>query len=571
MKKSVCWAPAPNLKVVTVERREADWAVCLNGLDHAICPDCGFRSHSRHSSYRRTLRDLPALGTPVEVQAFVARWRCRNERCKRRIFAERIPGLAAPFARRTARLAGVVRLFGHSVGGRPSERLMSRLGMGVGHATILREVKRSARADAAPTFVRIAGIDDWAWKKGMHYGTLIVDLERRQVVDVLPDRSAASTAKWLKGHPEVEVISRDRAGLYADGAREGAPQARQVADRFHLLQNFREAIERQLIHPGPPVRKKSDVASESQARQTVVNGSRKLSEGAKHRASAQRDARATRQVMFGQIKALYDAGKTVTAIARELGLGRRRVERWVRYVVLPERNAMAPKACTPAYFEAYLSRRFGEGVTLVRLLFGEIRSLGYTGSFSHLARFISPWKNAARPIAVAVEAPSVSSPQCPTDYALSEPAPTPTLDPTNGRPISPLTAAALCVKPRGLMTARQISIVDALKAASAEFTTMRKLAMRFSGLFRGSSLDKLDDWMCDALSSGIYAMRRFAKTLRQDISAVQNAVTNSWSNGQTEGQINRLKTLKRSMYGRASIELLRARMLPLRDRDLHRE
>ena len=126
----------------------------------------------------------------------------------------------------------------------------------VGHCTILREVKRSAQTDANAALVRVAGIDDWAWKKGMNYGTVIVDLERRQVVDVLPDRSAASTAEWLKRHPEIEVISRDRAGLYAEGARVGAPQARQVADRFHLLQNFREAVERQLIYPGGPVQEK---------------------------------------------------------------------------------------------------------------------------------------------------------------------------------------------------------------------------------------------------------------------------------------------------------------------------
>jgi len=127
---------------------------------------------------------------------------------------------------------------------------MARLGMLVGHATILREVRRNAQTDANAAPVRVAGIDDWAWKKGMNYGTVIVDLERRQVVDVLSDRSAASTTEWLKRHPTIEVISRDRAGLYAEGAREGAPQARQVADRFHLLQNFREAVERQLIPTG---------------------------------------------------------------------------------------------------------------------------------------------------------------------------------------------------------------------------------------------------------------------------------------------------------------------------------
>ena len=127
-------------------------------------------------------------------------------------------------------MAGIVRLFGHAAGGRPSERLMARLGMPVGHTTILRHVKRGARGGLAT--LRVAGIDDWAWKKGATYGTMIVDLERRQVVDVLADRSAVSTAEWLRVHPDVEIVSRDRAGLYADGARQGAPQARQIADRW---------------------------------------------------------------------------------------------------------------------------------------------------------------------------------------------------------------------------------------------------------------------------------------------------------------------------------------------------
>lgn len=140
-----------------------------------------------------------------------------------------------------------------------------------------------------------------------------------------------------------------------------------------------------------------------------------------------------------------------------------------------------------------------------------------------------------------------------------------------GRQISPLTAAALCVTPRGQMTPRQIFNVDALKAASAEFTTMRQLAMWFRGLLRGGSVEKLDVWLRDAHLSAIYAMRRFARTLRHDIGAVRNAMMEQWSNGQTEGQINRLKTLKRAMYGRAGIELLRARMIPLHEGHLHRE
>ena len=191
------------------------------------------------------------------VNARLGRWRRRNQQCDRRIFAERVPGFAAPFARRTARLAEIVRLLGHSAGGRPSERLMRRLGMPVSDTTILASLMKHARVrpeGSAAAVVRVAGVDDWAWRKGHKYGTIIVDLERRAVVDVLADRSAATTANWFKDHPNVDVVSRDRAGLYAEAAREGAPQARQVADRFHLMQNFRETVERQLGGYEAPIR-----------------------------------------------------------------------------------------------------------------------------------------------------------------------------------------------------------------------------------------------------------------------------------------------------------------------------
>jgi transposase len=489
----------------------------------------------------------------------VTRWRCRNERCERRIFAERAPGLAAPFARRTVRLDGIVRLFAHGAGGRPSERLLTRLGMPVRHTTILRHLKRSAGDRDRPTTVRVAGIDDWAWKKGMTYGTVIVDLERRRVVDLLADRSAASTAVWLKCHPEVEVVSRDRAGLYADAARKGAPQARQVADRFHLLQNFREAVQRQLIRLGPSIRRKTPSADGGSGTETPHT--RGEPEAAR-RQRARHGRHAERQTLFDQIRALYDADRTAREIAGELGLGIRRVQRWVRLIELPERNVMEPKPCTPAYHGAYLARRWAEGMTKGKWLFAEIRQRGYTGSFSHLARFLAPWRDTA----------PRTLPAQPDLFPIEiEAVPPPVADPMTGRKISSLTAAALCVKPRGQMTPRQIANVDALKAASAEFTTMRSLAMRFGGLFRGRSTEKLDAWLADAKRCGIHAMRRFAGKIRQDIDAVRNAISEPWSNGQVEGQINKLKTLKRSIYGRASVELLRARMMPVHDGNLHRD
>jgi len=332
MRKSASWAPAPNLKVLAVERNETDWIVAVDGLDHGTCPVCGLQSISRHSSYRRTLQDLSAQGKQVSVRVRMTRWRCRNDRCERRIFAERLPELTAPFARRTARLAGIVRLFGHGVGGHPSERLMIRLGMPVSDTTILRDLKRSARSHANPVHVRVVGIDDWAWRKGMTYGMVIVDLECRRVVDLLPDRSAASTAKWIEGHPEVEIISRDRAGLYAEGARAGAPQARQVADHFHLLQNFREAVERQLGQFGAPIREVPIGEALQEGGVLAATDEPAPSQPAPQKAGEYQKAgrlarRANRQVLFDKIRELYNVGKTVAAIARVVGFGRKSVDR----------------------------------------------------------------------------------------------------------------------------------------------------------------------------------------------------------------------------------------------------
>ena len=419
---------------------------------------------------------------------------------------------------------------------------MKRLGMPVSDTTILRSLKEHARArseSSAVAAVHVAGVDDWAWRKGANYGTIIVDLERRQVVDVLADRSAATAANWFKEHPDVEVVSRDRAGLYAEAARQGAPQARQVADRFHLLQNFRETVERQLGRFEAPISDSQVDVRDNQTTPPLPAPSDCASDAVTQKRLMCRGRQAVRQELFDEIRTLFEGGSSVREIARKLDLGRRRVERWVRRIDLPDLNTMASKPSTPAYFGALLARRWAEGITKVRHLFDEIRRHGYTGSYSHLARFLAPWRSCE---------PSFDGDEQ-VRAEQEEPAPVRvrTLDPMTGRAISPLTAAALCVKPRGQMTARQVANVDALKAASAEFTAMRHLAMRFRGLLRGGTPERLDAWLIDARASGIYAMQRFARTIRQDLEAVRNAVLEPWSNGQTEGLINKLKTLKRAM------------------------
>lgn len=245
MKTIAKWAATAGVRVLDAEMRDGKRLVSGLGMGTARCPGCDTPSCRRHGWQVRHLQDLPVQGGQVILSVKVARWRCQNSCCSRQTFADLLPQVARPLGRRTCRVAELARLVGHTSGGRPAERLLNRLGLPQSDNTVLRNLKRHV-AGSSGKATRIVGVDDWAWQKGCRYGTIMVDLERREVVDVLPDRSAKATGDWLAQYPGIEVVSRDRRGLYAEGARQSAPQARQVADRFHLLQNLRQTIEQQL-------------------------------------------------------------------------------------------------------------------------------------------------------------------------------------------------------------------------------------------------------------------------------------------------------------------------------------
>lgn len=213
-----------------------------------ICPDCGKRSRRHHGWRYRRLQDYPAHGEAVTTELRIGRWRCTFQGCDRSTFSDQASDVAAPHARRTLRTAQMASHLGHATGGKAGERLMRRFGIPISDDTILRQLKRDIAIRIQPP--RVIGIDDWSWRKTWRYGTIVVDLERRSVVDILEDRSVESAASWLRRNPSVEVVSRDRCGLYAQAVREGVPQALQIADRFHLVQNLRLAIEEQMSLSG---------------------------------------------------------------------------------------------------------------------------------------------------------------------------------------------------------------------------------------------------------------------------------------------------------------------------------
>ncbi|WP_457852904.1 ISL3 family transposase, partial [Sinorhizobium medicae] len=427
--------------------------------------------------------------------------------------------------------------------------------MPVSDDTILRQLKRDAALVSCDATIRVVGIDDWSWRRSWRYGTMIVDLERRSVVDILEDGSVASVARWLEQHPSVEIVSRDRGGLYAQAAREGAPQARQVADRFHLMQNLRVAIEEQMSLGGRATgRALLPDKWIGSAQIDLLQDDPHVD--ARHRRRGRHAHRESRQAVFDTVHALNEEGLSCSEIARRTGYGRRSIAKWLTFETPPDRQKAALKPTSPLYFEAFLAVCWKDGNRCGRHLFYDIKQRGYTGSFSNLERLLASWRRSERSVEGSASSAPIISHQRGRGVV-------PIRDPETGHVISPVVAAALCIKPRSMLTITQARKVDALKQGAPEFALMRSLGMRFRGIFRSGDPGKLNSWIDDAVNSGLVAIERFARVLHRDIGAVRNAVELPWSNGQAEGQINRLKTIKRAMYGRAGAALLRARMLPL--------
>lgn len=530
------WSLGPSVKAShAVRAGDNGWIVLARMADRGVCPGCKRPSRHLHGWRERRLQDFAWQGQQVTIRLRLRRWRCINATCHRQTFSDQCPDFVSPFARRTNRAAQIARLLAYSAGGRPSERIMRRLGMPVSNDTILRVLKRGAEAPTSPP--RVVGIDDWSWRKNSRYGTILVDLERRSVVDILEDRSVESSAGWLRRTPSVEVVSRDRCGLFAQAVREGAPQAVQTADRFHLVQNLRLAIEEQM-------------SMEGRATGRSLLPDHEMSQVAAHRRRARIAHRKSRDEIFAMIHALRDQGLSYSEIERRTGHKRRTVAKWLTFKTPPDRRRASLKPSSPRFFETFLADRWREGNRLGRHLFHDIKLRGYSGSLSNLERLLGAWRRAEKPTHDEKLAGIVdSSGQV--------------RDPDTGHAISPVIAAALCMKPRGLLSARQARKVDTLKCGSHAFATMRSLAMRFRGILRAGKVKNLDAWIDDAIETDLIPIMRFASILRRDIDAVYNAIELPWSNGQVEGQVNRLKTIKRAMYGRAGAELLRARMLPL--------
>ena len=532
-------------------------ALLVSTAATAVCPRCGTASDRLHSRYRRTVADLPCQGRALALRLVVRRFRCSQADCPQSIFCERLPGLLDAHARSTSRLTGAHRAIGLALGGEAGHRLAEHLAMPTSADTLLRRVKDSPDEPAPPP--RYVGIDDWALRKGQRYGTILVDLERSRVLDLLPGRDGEALKTWLKAHPSVEVITRDRWAAFAQAATEAAPQAKQVADRWHLLKNLREAVERLLARMSGAVHQalRADPAggegkpleagpSADAGTSTHSLSSAAASAGAlptRRPPSArqqEREAKQHRRVeQFERVRKLRAEGCSLRAIAKATGVPLKRVIRYVRRDRCPDWNPGRQARTQLDAFTAQVDAWIGRGERNAADLHRELVAQGCRASYDAVRRFVQRrLGSTGRP------GPRVG----------------PLIVPAPPAPPSARQLSFAFIRRAEDRTEEQQRQVERLQAGGAPLHEGLQLAASFAALARKSAPGSLGDWLAKAEGAECAEMRAFAGSLRQDEAAVTAALTEAWSNGPVEGHVNRLKLIKRSMYGRAGWELLRARV-----------
>jgi transposase len=509
------------------------------------CPHCGKSSRSLHSHYYRRLSDIALSQRWVRLVVGIRRFRCRNQRCSHQTIAESLEGIAPAFARRTQRLTKALRQIGLLIGAAMGQRIAELVQMKTSPTTLLRIIRQTALP--ALTTPRVLGVDDWAERRGKVYGTILVDLETGRPIELLTDRSAETLAAWLRGHPGVDIISRDRSTEYMRGASEGAPDAQQVADRWHVLKNLREALERMLNRVRPELEQLPILTHNMQSTSSVIRpafDSMKPSQQASKQASRRR-----RYECYQAVRQLAADGIPEVHIARRLGLARATVRKLARAEVFPERAVNRPRKSQLDAYVPYLQKRLGEGCTIATDLWREIQTQGYNGSRDQVARWLQYRRTTPAPTMPRRYLPTlVTALNLPRNHLLG-----------NVLPASRQLVWLLLRSTDDLTEHEKLTFSRLRQHAHVE--AAYQLTRQFQSMVRLRSADNFQAWLQACLVSNVSDLQTFATALQREESSIRLTLSSPFSNGPVEGHVNRLKFIKRSMYGRAKFDLLRLRVL----------
>ena len=537
----------PGFKIHEIREEQGSIRVQAESLTStAACPSCQNQSDRIHSYYQRTLKDLPLADHIVQLDLTVRRFRCLNPTCSRKTFVESLGALALKHAQRTQRFTSAATTLGMTSGGEAGQRAANKLHLPTSADTLLRMIRQAPLAAEGQSF-RVVGIDDWAFKRSKSYGTLIVDLEQHRPVELLSDRTAETVAAWLKQYPGIEFVTRDRSTEYIRGIALGAPQAQQVADRWHLLKNLTELLERLLATLRSELSR--FLAQFSNPEEPVVRRIEKRSKNEQNLRAARRTKRIAR---YEQVRALYAQGIKIKRIAQQLKMSRMTVRQFVKAETYPELASHSRTgALTP--FEPYLRQRWKEGCRNALQLWREICARGYTGKTQ---RQVAKWVKLRReePKRYSHMSTRSATPPAATPATLNEDALVSVIIPSAKR------LAWLLVKDREQLDKKENILLGQLLQHPI-VAKCYALAQQFTKMVRYQMPKKLTPWLKAARDCGIPEFISFADGIDNDRSAIGAALSHEWSNGQLEGQVNRLKLIKRQMYGRANFDLLRIRVL----------
>lgn len=499
----------------------------------SICPACSCPSERRHSKYIRIFGDLPASGYDVKVSILSRKYFCDNPDCTRKIFTERFTQEIYPHHRRFNRCRKLLSNLALELGGNKGAVISRLARLPVSPSTLLRIIKKQDLYVAKITS-GVIGIDDWAFKKGNTYGTIIVDLLQNKVIDLLPDRESETICEWLKEHQEVEIISRDRGGPYSKGAREGAPQAIQVADRFHLFMNLGDATKRMFQSMGKELKVLFTLHNNNERSTEPVSTTEELRLMEEHTETIPIETINTNielQLRFNKVKELHSQGYTIRAISRSLDMQRVTIRKYITMDFLPKK-----KGSRSTNFESYQQFLLHESNRgkLYTELYAAILSEGFNGRYT---QFCSNMNELFENHKIIPASRKIDPPVAMRTW-------------------SPAKLSIMIQKDTKDLNTEDRKFLQLLCDNSPVIKETEELIGRFKKLFQDKEEGTLKTWVDDVAksSSGI---KGFAKGILSDFQAVNNAVVTPYSNGQVEGQINRLKNIKRRMYGRAGFELLR--------------
>ncbi len=502
------------------------------------CPECRQPSARIHSCYQRLVADLPCAGRNVILALTLRKFVCGTPTCPRKIFTERLPGLVESYARMTSRLITLMQAIGLVAGGQKGTRLADRFAIATTPPTLLRHLMQLpvplTRA------VRVLGVDDFAWKKRFTYGTILVDLERRKIIDVLADRESATVEAWLQEHPEVELVIRDRGKDFTKAATVGAPQAQQVVDRFHMVKNLSEVLQEILGHCRAEIRQgeaplpQLEKAGEEPPRPLPTAATCEPRTPA-HVKKVHQARQASRDDRYSQMTTLRVQGLTQREVAKRMGMSERAVRHWLKRGAAPTNERRFRRRSVFDPYAAYVLQRWQDGIHEAKQLYAEIRAQGFPGTVRIVQRFVQTLRD--DPVKI-------------------------TLPPATGADrFSSKTATWLFIRdPKQLTTQKQAELELICQRSETAHKTYA-LTQQFMSMLRLRRGQEFERWLSAVEASQIPELRRFAQGLLKDKSAVVAGLTLSYSNGPVEAQVQKLKLVKRSMFGRAKLPLLRQRLL----------